>query len=402
MTQSRDSLGVAVIGAGMAGKAHAHAYRSAAAVFGSTLPAIDLVTVADVNEPLARAAAARFGYSRYDTDWRSVVEAGDVDVVSIVVANSLHRPILEAALNAGKHVLCEKPLADTLDNARAMAECGRQGREKGLVSSVGFLYRRSPALAAIRQYIQNGVLGKVYHFSGRYFCDYGCNPRGPMSWRFSGPNGSGALGDIGSHLSYVSEFLAGRMVSVSGGRLATYIHERPLPLEAVVGHAEVKVSDETEPVTNDDYAGFSAAYDTGATGVLEVSRVAAGLPNGLEIEVYCENGSARWSQLSPEHIDLFVDEGAPGTRGIRRVYVGNDHPYITEGLAMDAPGVGMGQNDYFVWQARAFLEEVAGAPESESLPRCATLDEGVHAMNIQEAVVSSASAGGAAVTVPDN
>lgn len=402
MAQSLESLGVAVIGAGMAGKAHANAYRAAPAVYASTLPSIDLVTIADVNEPLAEASAKRFGYNRYDTDWQSVVAADDVDVISIVVANSLHRPILEAALAAGKHVLCEKPAADTLDDALTMAAAGRQAREEGLVSSTGFLYRRSPGLAAIRQYVRGGLLGKVYHFSGRYWCDYGCNPQVPMSWRYQGPMGSGALGDIGSHLGYISEFLSGRMRSVRGGRFAQVIHERPLPLEAVVGHAEVKVSDETEPVTNDDYAAFSAEYEGGASGVLEVSRVAAGHPNGLEVEVYCENGSARWSQLRPDEIDLYLHTGEPGTRGFRRVHLGGEHPYIRGGLPMDVAGVGMGQSDYFVWQARAFLEEVAGVPESESLPRCATLDEGAHAVAIQEAVVASASADGAAVTVPDN
>lgn len=394
-----ESLGVAVIGAGMAGKAHADAYRSAATVYASTLPAIRTVAIADLNEPLGTAAAARFGYERWENDWRAVVEADDVDVISVVVANSLHREIVEAALAAGKHVLCEKPLADHLEDAEAMAEAGRAARERGVISSTGFLYRRSPGLSAIREYIANGVLGRVYHVTGRYMCDYACNPRGPMSWRFTGPMGSGALGDVGSHLGYATEFLAGDMTSVSGGRLVKVIGERPLPLGAVVGHAEVEVSDETAPVQNDDYAAWTAEFASGAGGILEVSRVAAGYPNGLEIEVFCENGSARWAQQRPGEIGLYLHEGAAGQRGYRTVYVDGQHPYIASGLPMDAGAVGYGQNNFFVWQARAFLEEVAGIPAAESLPRCATLGEGVHAMRIQEAVAASAGSGGAKVDV---
>lgn len=394
------SLGVAVIGAGMAGKAHADAYRSAATVYGPGLPTVRTVAIADINETLGRSVAARFGYERWESDWRSVVEADDVDVVSIVVANALHREILEAALAAGKHVLCEKPLADTLEDAQAMAAAGREVRGRGLISSVGFLYRRSPGLAAIRDYINNGVLGPVRHLTGRYMCDYACNPQGPMSWRFAGPMGSGALGDVGSHLGYIAEFLAGEMVSVSGGRLVRVIHERPKPLGAVVGHAEVAVSDEMEPVTNDDYAAWTADFAGGAAGVLEVSRVAAGYPNGLEVEVFCENGSARWNQLRPDEIGLYLHQGDAGQRGYRTVYLDNTHPYITDGLPMDGGGVGYGQNNYFTWQARAFLEEVAGIPVEKSLPRCADLEQGVHAMQIQEAVAASATSGGAAVQVP--
>ena len=393
------SLGVAVIGAGMAGKAHADGYRTAPTVYESTLPEVRLVSIADVNAPLAEAAARRFGYSRHDTSWEAVVQADDVDVVSIVVANHLHQPILEAALAAGKHVLCEKPLSDTLASARSMAETGRAARERGIVSSVGFVYRRATGLATIRDYIASGVLGKVLHFSGRYWCDYGCSPKAPMSWRYKGPMGSGAMGDVGSHLSYIAEFLAGDIVAVSGGRLSQVIHERPLPLGAVVGHAHVEVSDETEPVENDDYASFSAHFASGGAGVLEVSRVAAGHPNGLEVEVFCENGAARWSQERPSEIQLYLNDDSDGQCGYRTVHLGPAHPYIAGGLAMDAPGVGFGQNNLFVYQARAFLEEVAGLPESDCLPRCATLDEGVHTMAVQEAVVASAESGGATVSL---
>ena len=197
----------------------------------------------------------RFGYERNDTSWQAIAEADDIDVVSVVIANSLHREVVEGLLAAGKHVLCEKPLCDSLDDARAMAEAARNASS---IARIGFTFRRTPGIAYIRELIQSGVLGNVLHFSGRYWTDYGCSPTAPMSWRYKGGPGSGALADVGSHLAYVAEFLCGDITSISGGRLSTVINKRPLPLGAVMGHDHAAVSDTFEPVDNDDYAAFSA------------------------------------------------------------------------------------------------------------------------------------------------
>jgi predicted dehydrogenase len=219
-----------------------------------------------------------------------------------------------------------------------------------------------------------------------------------MSWRYKGEPGSGALADVGSHLSYVGEFVCGDIAEVSGGRLGTVIPTRPLPLGAVMGHDHAAVSDVHEPVENDDYATFSTAFENGL-GSLEVSRVAAGHANSLIFDVFCENGAAYFDQRRPAEIGLFLSEGTASQNGYRQVILGPEHPYIAGGLAMDAPSVGFGQNDAFAYQARAFLEEVAGLPEEESLPRCATFDEGVHNMEILAAVAQSAAKGGASVPV---
>ena len=190
---SDSSIGVAVIGAGMAGRAHINGYRAASTVFGSGLPEIRLVAVADAHEPFAADAAQRYGYQRAETGWEAVAAAPDIDAVSVVVANHLHRPIVEALLAAGKHVLCEKPVAPTVADAEAMAEAaGKSGR----VAAVGFTFRRSPAVSAIREQITGGSLGKVMHFNGHYWCDYGFSKDAPMSWRYKGGLGSGALSDI--------------------------------------------------------------------------------------------------------------------------------------------------------------------------------------------------------------
>ena len=238
----------------------------------------------------------------------------------------------------------------------------------------------------------------MLHVDVRYWCDYASDPKGPISWRYKGAPGTGALADIGSHAAYFAEFLSGDTVEVSGGRFATAITERPVPLAAVVGHGHVAVSDTFEAVENDDYAGFSARYANGV-GVVQVSRVAAGHPNGLAMEVFGDKGAAKWDQERPAEFQLMLNEGPTGNRGFRRVIIGPDHPYVAGGLPMDAPGVGIGQNEGFYYQARAFLEEVAGIDEADSLPRCASFDEGVHNMEVLAAVTESPANGGAGVAV---
>jgi predicted dehydrogenase len=292
-------------------------------------------------------------------------------------------------------VLCEKPLSDNLEDARAMADLARSA---DTVVRIGFTFRRAPGVAALRELATSGTLGRILHVDGRYWCDYASDPKGPITWRYKGDPGSGALADIGSHVAYLVEFVAGGMQEVSGGRFATAITERPVPLGTVVGHGQAAVSDTYEPVENDDYASFSARFEQGA-GVVQVSRVAAGHPNGLALEVFGDAGAAKWEQERSGEFQLMLNEGAPGTRGYRRVIIGPDHPYFAGGLPMDAPGAGIGQNDGFVFQARAFLEEVAGIDEGDSLPRNASFDEGVHNMEILAAVAESAASGGATVKV---
>src|SRR3954467_3266826 len=185
---SEQPLSVAVIGAGMAGRSHAAAYRMAGTVFGAGLPPIRLAATAAANTPLAEDAARRYGYEKVLPSWEAVAEDPSIDAVSIVVGNALHRPIAEALVKAGNHVLCEKPLAGPVEDARAMVELERTG---GVVTAVGYTYRRSPAIAAIRDHICNGELGELTTLHARYWCDYACDPRGPLSWRFKGGMGSG-------------------------------------------------------------------------------------------------------------------------------------------------------------------------------------------------------------------
>jgi len=396
-------LGVAVVGAGMVGRAHANAYRQAPTVYGAGLPEVRLVAVADTYEPFAVETARRFGYARAETSWQAVAAASDVDVVSVAVANSLHREVVEGLLAAGKHVLCEKPLAPTVADGEAMvAAAGASDR----VCAIGLTFRRSPAINAVREQVRDGLLGPVSHFNGHYWCDYGFDPDAPISWRYRGGPGSGALADIGSHLVDLGEFFCGPLRSVSGAVFTTAVKDRPVPLGAAVGHAGgVAVSDTRQPVENEDVATFTATFAGGAVGTFSVSRIAYGHPNKLAFEIFCERGAAEFDL--DRAAEFTVADGTPPSpvNGYRQVLVGPAHPYVTGGLPMDFPGVGHGQNDFFVYQARAFLDQVAragGAGPGDTgtgLPPCPSLAEGLHNLRVLEAVTASARADGAAVQI---
>ncbi|MFJ2211309.1 Gfo/Idh/MocA family protein [Streptomyces sp. NPDC101062] len=391
---STSSIGVAVIGAGMAGRAHLNGYRTASTLFDPDLPEVRLVAVADAHEPFALDAARRYGYQRAETDWRAIAAAPDIDAVSVVVANPLHREIVEGLLAAGKHVLCEKPLAPSTADAQAMVDAAARTDR---VAAVGFTFRRSPAINAIREQITEGGLGQVRHFNGHYWCDYGHNPDAPMSWRYRGGAGSGALADIGSHLVDLGEFLCGPVESVRGTVLTTVVPDRPTPLGTAVGHsADVQVSDERVPVENEDIATFTLNFRSGTVGTISVSRVAYGLANSLGFEVFCDGGAAAFDLVRPGEFTIADASPAGPVNGYRQVLIGPDHPYIARGLPMDFPSVGHGQNEFFAFQARAFLDQIAGL---DRLPHCPPLAHGLHNLQVLDAAVAAANADGKSVTV---
>jgi predicted dehydrogenase len=378
-----ESIGVAVIGAGMAGRAHANGYRSASTVFDPELPP-RLVAIADVHEPFATDTARRYGFQRAETGWQAVAAAPDIDAVSVVVANPLHREIVEALLAAGKHVLCEKPLAPSVEDAQAMVDAAAKSDR---VAVVGFTFRRSPAINAIRQQVVDGSLGRVRHINAHYWCDYGVDPQSPMSWRYRGGPGSGVLADIGSHLVDLGEFFCGPTVGVRGTVLSTLVPDRPRPLGVAVGHsAGVAVSTEREPVENEDICTFTATYEGGVVGTFSLSRVAYGHANSLRLDLFCEGGTASFDLTRPAEFTI-VDASAPkAVSGVRQVLIGPAHPYISRGLPMDFPSVGHGQNDFFVYQARAFLDQIAGI---DRLEPCPDLAHGLHNLRVLDAVVAA-------------
>ncbi|WP_076261372.1 Gfo/Idh/MocA family protein [Intrasporangium flavum] len=386
-------IGVAVVGAGMAGRAHCAGYRTAPTLFDPPLPPVRYVAVIDADASVASDAATRYGFERSGTDWRELLDDDGVHVVSVVVANHLHREITEALLAAGKHVLSEKPLAASLEDAQAMVAAAQAHPDQ--VTGVGFVYRRQPAVAAIRDLLRD-ELGEISHFNGRYWCDYALSPQVPMAWRYQGGPGTGALADIGSHLIDVAEFLCGPMLSVGGATFTTKVTERALPLGTTYGHARAELSDVREPVENDDVATFTAHFENGAVGTFSISRIAPGHANSMAFEVMAQHGGVKWDMDRPAELSVIRRLREDGFDGYNRVLAGPAHPYVKGGLPMDFPGVSYGVGDLFGYQARAFLEQVAGI---KGLPPVAPFEDGLRDLQIIDAVARSATAGGATVSV---
>jgi len=271
---------VGMVGSGFMAKAHSLAYGNQAAYFGDQAPRARKVRLADVTPELARAGADRFGWESSAADWRAVTRADDVDLVSIVTPNDAHHDIAIDAVRHGKHVLCEKPLARTADEAKEMLD---EATRAGVKHMVAFNYRKSPALAQARKLIEEGELGQVLAFRGRYLSDLGMTPGAPLAWRYQKARaGSGAIGDIGSHIIDVARFLVGdieRVCAVAD----TFIHERPLSTSAfdTLWRGQTGEVQELGVVDVDDAMAFVCRFAGGAPGTIECSRFAAGRGNHL-------------------------------------------------------------------------------------------------------------------------
>src|SRR3954447_9380578 len=232
MASEAGTLRVAMIGYAFMGAAHSQGWRNAHRFF--DLPATPQLSVlCGRNAEAARAAAQKLGWGSWVTDWREAVQRGDGDVVDICTPGDSHREIALAALAAGKHVLCEKPLANTVAEAEEMAAAARSATERGVQSMVGFSYRRTPALALARRMVADGRLGRIHHVRAHYLQDWIVDPEFPLVWRLQKDKaGSGALGDIGAHVVDLAAFLTGARLSGVSGTLVRFVEERPLPSAA--------------------------------------------------------------------------------------------------------------------------------------------------------------------------
>jgi predicted dehydrogenase len=266
----------------------------------------------------------------------------------------------------------------------------------GLVAAVGYTYRRSPAISAVGELLAAGELGQVIQFSGRYWEDYALDPATPLTWRYQGGAGSGALADLGSHLVDIAEQLCGPLVAISGAMVRTALTERPVPAASTVGHGRAEATGQAGPVQNEDAAVFTGRFGSGAIGTFSVSRVAHGQPDGLGFEVFGTAGSATFDLHRMGEFSVSTAGPAAAVNGPRRVLVGPEHPYVQGGLPMVAGGVGYGTGDMFAFQARAFLDQICGIT---GLPPCADFRAGRHGIAVLDAVTGSARAGGAPVPV---
>lgn len=390
-----EQLSVAVIGAGMAGRSHANGYRQANTIHGGGLPKIRLAAIADVNLELAQEVADRYGFEKAVGSWQEVAEDPTIDAVSVVVGNSLHREVVEALLAAGKHVLCEKPLAASLEDAEAMVAAAEKATT---IAATAYSFRRNPAIEAIRERLADGTLGTPAIIEAHYMADYACDPEAPMGWRFRGPLGSGALADLGAHIVDLAEYVNGPIASVSGAIFSIAIPERHLPVGNVIGHDHAELSEETEPVTNDDSVVFTATFANGAVGTFRVSRVAYGPANDLAITLTGTGTRAVFDWRRPAEFIIADNTPSAATRGDRVVYVSPGTASVfDDGVPMPGGNISFGYGDLFIYQTRAFLDQVLG--RESALPRCATFADGLHTMRIIEAITESANQGGATVEI---
>ena len=371
-------LGVALIGYAFMGRAHSQAWRTVGAAF--DVPPIARRVIVGRDEQAVAEAARRLDWEEHATDWREAITRDDVDIVDICTPGFLHTEIAIAALEAGKHVLCEKPLANDPAEAERMVEAARAARERGQVAALGHTYRRVPALAHARDLVAAGRLGEIRQIRASYLQDWLVDAEAGMTWRLRKETaGSGALGDIGSHAIDQIQYVTGQQVTAVRGRLATMVPERPGP-------------DGPEPVTVDDAAWATLELDGGAIASVEASRMATGAKNELALEVYGTKGALRFDLERLDEL-WFLDATAPvAEQGFARVLVTEpEHPYL-EGWWPQ--GHILGWENAFTNQARDLLLAVRDRDPAAYSP---DFEDGLALQRILEAVIASHRADGATV-----
>ncbi|MDN3497023.1 Gfo/Idh/MocA family oxidoreductase [Planococcus sp. APC 4015] len=353
-------LRVALIGTGFMGKAHSHAWRTAPRFF--DLPLAPTMSVIVGTDPERTAAAAeRYGWAESSTDWRAVVERDDIDVVDICSPGDTHAEIAVAALAAGKHVLCEKPLANSLHDARVMTDAAAAA--SGQVALCGFSYRQTPALALARELIAAGRIGTVRHVRAQYLQDWLTDPEAPATWRLDRERaGSGALGDIGAHSIDTAQWLTGSAIAEVSAVLRTLVTERPTRTE-VVGLGGIGDRDAPRvPVTVDDAGAFTARFSDGALGVFEFSRMATGRRNANRIEINGDRGAIAFDFERMNELEVYDVADEAGVQGFRRVQATEaQHPYLE---AWWPVGHGLGYEHTFTHEIVDLVRAIAGEPSA--------------------------------------
>ena len=348
-------LNVGLIGAGFMGKAHSLAYV-AMPMFFWPAPAIPVrKTIVDVSDSIAAEAAQRFGFEKSTSDWRSVVEDPEIDIIDIATPNHLHAAIAIAAAAAGKHIISEKPLARNGDEAKTMYDAVKNA---GIVHMVAFNYRRTPAVALAKKYINEGAIGDILNFRGTYLQDWSADPDGPLSWRFQKSiAGSGSLGDIGTHVVDMARFLCGEITQVNT-QLKTWVKTRPLQAGGV-DKLGASTKDSTAPrgeVDVDDEVLSLLEFQNGAIGSLEATRNAHGRNNFLTFEIHGTLGSIYFNYERRDELQVAFASDQADRKGFRTVYTGPAHPY-GEGL-WPIPALGIGYGETKIIETYDFVKAI--------------------------------------------
>lgn len=372
MTENRPALGVGMVGHAFMGRVHSQAWRSVGAFF--DLPVRPSMTVlAGRSRQRASAAAAALGWAGAETDWRRLLDRDDVHVIDICTPGDTHAEIAIAALAAGKHVLCEKPLANSVAEAEEMTAAAEAAAARGVRSMVAFNYRRVPAVAFARKLVADGRIGTVRHVRAQYLQDWIVDPEHPLVWRLRREKaGSGALGDIGAHIVDMAQYITGEALTGVSGISETFVKERPLPDGSGRG-----------AVTVDDAVVFIGRLEGGALASFEASRFAPGRKNSLRLEVNGSLGSLSFDFESLNELHFHDDTLPAEEAGFRRILVTEPgHPYAG---AWWPPGHGLGYEHTFTHEVRDFVAAIAeGADPAPSFA------DGLRVQRVLDAVERSA------------
>ncbi|MEU3626958.1 dehydrogenase [Amycolatopsis coloradensis] len=371
MSTAKETIGIGMVGHAFMGAVHSHAWRSVHRFF--TPPLIPrLAVLGGRDEVRAKAAAERFGWEAVETDWRALIARDDVDLVDICTPGDSHAEIAIAALEAGKHVLCEKPLANTLAEAEAMAEAAAKARANGVRSMVAFNYRRVPALAHARKLVASGALGEIRHVRSVYLQDWLSDPLSPMTWRLHKDKaGSGALGDLGAHIVDAAQFVTGEDITGVSALTDTFVKERP------------DGSGGTGQVTVDDTALFLGRFTGGAVASFEATRFALGRKNAMRLEINGSKASLAFDFESMNELSFF-DGGQPATEaGFRRILVTEpEHPYVG---VWWPPGHLLGYEHTFTNEVADLLTAIGDSTDPEP-----SFEDGLRVQQVLDAVERSA------------
>ncbi|MFD0200625.1 MULTISPECIES: Gfo/Idh/MocA family protein [Saccharothrix] len=342
-----EEIGVGMVGHAFMGAVHSHAWRSVHRFFDVPLTP-RLAALGGRDAVRTKEAATKYGWAAVETDWRALVARDDVHLVDICTPGDTHAEIALAALAAGKHVLCEKPLANTVAEAEAMAAAADEAAARGVRSMVAFNYRRVPAIALARRLVEEGRIGEVRHVRAVYLQDWLSDPASPMTWRLRKEKaGSGALGDLGAHIVDAAQYVTGDLITGVSAATETFVRSRP-------------DGDGVGEVTVDDAAVFLARFSSGALGTFEATRYALGRKNAMRLEVNGTRGSLAFDFESMNELSVFsADDGSAA--GFRRILVTEaDHPYVG---AWWPPGHLLGYEHTFTHEVADFLTAIGGGAD---------------------------------------
>ena len=377
-------INVGLIGGGFMGKAHSLAYSAVPMFFWPTDIMPVKRSIAEATDELASDAAMRFGFEKSTSDWRSIINDPEIDLVDIATPNNLHAEIAIAALEAGKHVICEKPLARTVEEATKMYEASR-GTDR--VHMVAFNYRRTPAVSLAKRYIDEGAIGRILNVRATYLQDWSADPSSPLSWRFKKSiAGSGAVGDILTHVLDMARYLAGEITEVSS-LTANIITERPLQQAGAdsLGNSKndggpmgsVDVEDEVLSLVK---------FASGAIGSVEATRNAWGRNNFITLEIHGSEGSIVFNYENRDELQVCFKSDGSDRRGFRTIYTGPNHPNGTNLWPIPALGIGYGETK--IIEAHDLFTAIAGGE-----PVRPDFGDGYQVALVDHAILESAASG---------